>query len=279
MGDIWLIYNPRSKSSNEQLVADVEQRFAEAGQPVARKLVIGEDDLPGGSDPAMAGVDMVVLLSGDGTVNAAAQRLAGWPGTLLILPGGTMNLLAHALHGEAAIYDIVDALLDGKGATATVPVIKVGDVTAFAGIIVGPSSAWADVREDMRNLDLKAIGPDAVQALQATLNGPGVAIQGVDATFPAIYLEPGPDGLRAFGVQAESGRDLLAHGWAWLRGDFRNGPSRELPVGDHVTLSSRADSFDMLVDGERADAPNPATFAQGLSDVRFFSMRGQVRWS
>ncbi len=279
MTDSWLIYNPRSKSWTEPLMAEIEQRFAEAGRPVGRRFVVGEDDLPDGAAAREAGVAMIAVLSGDGTVNSVARSLSGWEGTLLVLPGGTMNLLAGALHDEASAVEIVAAALEGSGAVAPVPVIKVGAETAFAGIIVGPSSAWADVREDMRNLDLRAIGPDAVQALEATFNAPRVGIEGADEAFPAIYLEPRAHGLSALGVQAENGRDLLAHGWAWLRGDFRNGPTQTIDAGDHVTLSSDADSFDMLVDGERAEASNPATFTAAMSDVRFFSKRGRVRWT
>ncbi len=279
MSDQWLVYNPRSKSCDETVVIQIETLFAEAGRPIGRKLSVGEDDLPDRESATGADVALVVVLSGDGTISALADALAGWPGTLLALPGGTMNLLARALHGESTAEEIVAAYLAGEGADAPVPVIRVADQTAYAGIIVGPSSAWADVREDMRNLDIKSIGANALQALEATFREPGVGIEGEEAVFPAIYLEPRNDGLTAFGVQADSAGDLLAHGLAWLRGDFREGPSQDLDVGESVTLASQASTFDILVDGERAEAPNPATFTAAQSKVRFFSMRGQVRWS
>lgn len=279
MSETWLIFNPRSKGCGPELVAEVEQLFHDAGQPIGRKLEVGVDDLPDSAIVRSAGVASIIVMSGDGTINAVARSLSGWEGTLIVLPGGTMNLLAHALHGDAPVVDVARAALNGPGASTRVPIIRCGDETAFAGIIVGPSSAWADVREDLRNLDLRAIAPDAVQAVQATFNEPGVRVAGNDTTYPAIYLEPRGQGLGAFGVQAESGRDLLAHGWAWLRGDFREGPSQDLNVGARVTLASDGDSFDMLVDGERAAAPNPATFNADLSDVRFFSMLGGAAWS
>jgi hypothetical protein len=279
MNQTWLIFNPRSKGCGPELVAEIEQLFHDAGQPIGRKLEVGVDGLPDGEMARAAGISSIILMSGDGTINTVARRLSGWDGTLIVLPGGTMNLLAQALHGDAPVADVARAALAGSGASARVPVIRCGDETAFAGIIVGPSSAWADVREDLRNLDVRAIAPDAVQAVQATFNEPGVRVAGNGTTYPAIYIEPRDQGLGAFGVQAESGRDLLAHGWAWLRGDFREGPSQDLDVGARVTLASDADSFDMLVDGERAQAPNPATFSAGLSDVHFFSMLGGARWS
>ncbi len=34
---------------------------------------------------------MIAILSGDGTVNTVARALGGWDGTLLVLPGGTIE--------------------------------------------------------------------------------------------------------------------------------------------------------------------------------------------
>jgi len=279
MGDIWLIYNPRSKSCDEGVIAEIERLFFTAGRPIQRKLMIGEDSLPDAKVAGMARVDMIVVLSGDGTINAVADSLKGWDGVLLILPGGTMNLLARALHGDASAVEIVQACLAGHGELLRVPTISDGKVTAYAGIIVGPSAAWADVREEMRDLNLVAMGANAIKAVTATFEAPGVTMKGAEGSFPAIYIEPGKDRLRAYGVKVDSAGELLSHGIAWLKGDFREGPSDTLPASREVTLSSEADSFDLLVDGEKAEAPNPVTFRLGQSAVRFFSARGSVAWT
>lgn len=279
MGDIWLIYNPRSKSCDEGVVAEVERLFFLAGRPIQRKLIIGEDSLPDARVAGLAHVDMVVVLSGDGTINAVADALRGWNGVLLILPGGTMNLLARALHGEAGAAEIARCYLAGHGDVLRVPTISDGQVTAYAGIIVGPSAAWADVREEMRDLNLIAMGANAVKAVAATFEEPGVTMKGAEGHFPAIYIEPGKDCLRAYGIRVDHAGELLGHGLAWLKGDFREGPSRALPAGRTVTLESEAEHFDLLVDGEKREASNPVTFSLGQSAVRFFSARGSVAWS
>ncbi len=91
------------------------------------------------------------------------------------------------------------------------------------------------------------------------------------------HLSRGPraHGLSALGVQAENGRDLLAHGWAWLRGDFRNGPTQTLDVGDHVTLSSDAG---LVRHARRRRAGRGRPIRRPLRPpcrtVRFFSRRG-----
>ena len=279
MKDIWLIYNPRSKSSDEALVAALEQTFADANRPISRKLKVGEDDLPDVQTVRAAGVELVIVLSGDGTINAAAQALDGWDGVLLVLPGGTMNLLARALHDDRTAPEIAQAFLSGEGAASPIPVINGEGLTAYAGVIAGPSSAWADVREDMRNLDLVAAGANAAKAVTATFNEPCVGLDGHEGEYPAIYLEPRDDHLQAFGVRAETAVDLISHGWAWLQGDFREGPSDSLPADQQVTLTSAAPTLGLLVDGEKAQGESPATFRLGRSNLRFFSARGGIKWS
>lgn len=279
MKNIWLVYNPRSKSSDEALVAQLEQIFTEAQRPITRKLMVGEDDLPDAFTVHAAGVELVIVLSGDGTINAAAQALDGWDGVLLVLPGGTMNLLARALHDQRTAPEIAQAFLSGKGAASSIPVITGEGLTAYAGVIAGPSSAWADVREDMRNLDLVSAGTNAAKAVTATFNEPCVALEGHDNEYPAIYLEPREDHLQAFGVRAETAADLISHGWAWLQGDFREGPSDALPADQQVTLTSAAATLGLLVDGEKAQGKSPATFRLGRSNLRFYSARGGIQWS
>ena len=82
------------------------------------------DDLPDGAIVSAAGVDSIIVMSGDGTINGVARSLSGWEGTLIVLPGGTMNLLAHALHGDAPIADVARAALNGPGASTRVPIIR-----------------------------------------------------------------------------------------------------------------------------------------------------------
>lgn len=273
-----MIYNPRSRTCDESVVAQIRERFEEAGYPIGRTLIVGEDSFPDGPVARLAGVRTIIVLSGDGTIGAVAQALEDWDGVLLVLPGGTMNLLAHALHGARTVTEIVAAFLAGEGASSTIPVITGHGLTAYAGIIAGPSSAWADVREDMRNLDLVAAGANAARAVSATFNEPTVSLEGAAGDYPAIYLEPGEDRLHAYGVLAANARDLLSHGWAWLQGDFREGPSEALPAGQAVTLSSASETIGLLVDGEKAQAPSPAHFALARSALRFHSARGGEAW-
>jgi hypothetical protein len=278
MTDSLLIYNERSGSCDPALLAEVESLFDQAGWPIGRKLAIGDGMLPGRHAAEESGLGLVVVLSGDGSLNSVADALAGWEGTLLVLPGGTMNLLARALHGERTVQEIVKAYLDGDGIVLRTPVLRAGDLTAYTGLIVGPSAAWADVREDMRNLDVASLASNVPRALAATLKDPGVALEGHEGEYPAIFAEPMLDGMHAYGVLAGGAGDLFRHGWAWLSGDFRNGPSEALGTAQEMSFRSSGDAMDLLVDGEKHDADNPLEVRLERSGVYFFAAQGDAAW-
>lgn len=276
METIWLIYNPRSRTADEALVQQIEDAFAGAGKPIARKLELGEDALPKVDDLRQAGVTLLIQLSGDGSINGLASALDGWEGALLVLPGGTMNLLSKSLHGEAAVPDIVARVLAGQTRRLTVPIIRHETLIAYTGIVAGPTAAWGNVREDLRKGDLAALGQDALHAVSATFDAPGVSIDDSADLHPAIFIEPGEDALRVSAVIAQNAGHLLAHGWAWLMGDFRNGPFKPLEAGHEVALYSSGHQLELLVDGEPMTANEPAKFRADRSRVEFLATREEA---
>ncbi|HEY1124463.1 MAG TPA: diacylglycerol kinase family protein [Sphingobium sp.] len=270
---IWLIYNPRSKTADETLVDQIADAFAQAGRPIRHRIELGETALPSVADLRRAGVTLLVELSGDGSINALASELDGWEGTLLVLPGGTMNLLSKALHGEASVPQIVERVLAGQARRQQVPVILHENFVAYTGIIAGPTAAWGDVREDLRKGDIVALGQDALHAVSATLEDPGVSVDGSAELYPAIFIEPGEDALQVSAVIAENAGHLLAHGWAWLMGDFRKGPFQPLDGADQIALCSSGRRLELLVDGEQMKASEPAIFRSGRSSIAFLATR------
>lgn len=272
------IVNERSGSFDPALVEALEAQFAQAGSPLGRRLMLGEEDLPDAAIAKAQGLDLIVILTGDGTVSSAADALAGWDGTLLVLPGGTMNLLSNALHGTRGAEEIVAAYLAGQGKALSVPMIRAGGFTAYCGIIAGPTALWGDVREDLRNRDLASLGETVPRALNATLKAPGVRVDGEEEEFPALYLEPWQDGIHAYGIQAAGAGDLLRHGLAWLKGDFREGPSRIVGVESDLRVLTAGERLELLVDGEREDAVAPLRARWAQSPVHFHSVRGAYSW-
>jgi hypothetical protein len=271
MSESLFIYNERSGTCDPAQVTEIEELFAQAGWPIGQSRTIDDQPLPSGRE--LEANPLLFQLA------AAAQALDGWDGTLLALPGGTMNLLAHALHGELGPIDIVKAYLSGEGAILRMPVIRAGDITAYTGIIIGPTAAWGQVREALRNGDLAALADEVPNAISATFEAPGVSLEGSETSYPAIFVEPGRGGLKAYGVLAGSAGDLFRHGWAWLSGDFRDGPSESLGVASALKVQSDAATVDLLVDGEQSDGPVPFELQLARSGVRFFAAQGEAGWS
>lgn len=265
-----LACNLRSGSSDEALVGRLTEICAAAGAPLVRAFVLPDDDLPDAAMLANDGIDLLLVLSGDGTLNAAAAKLEAWDGAMLPLPGGTLNLFHKTLHGDAAPEDILHAALAGKARAVHPPTILCDAGRAYIGVIAGPTTAWAEVREQFRSLSLSGLAETIPGAIDATLHGDGVRIRGSDQSFQAINLTPKPDRILAEGLITDSAGSILRHGIAWLGGDFREGPSVDLSERRSVVIES-AGAVGLLLDGEPAELPSGATYRLESSPLAFLA--------
>lgn len=264
----WLIVNSASGSYAPTLVEAVLEAFADAGEPIDRIITIPDDDMPDAAQANTAKVDRVIIFTGDGTVSSAVDALEGWNGELLILPGGTMNLLARKLHGEADPITIVEKMLAGEGQIREMPVAVGCGHRSLVGIIAGPTTAWGDVREDIRHIDLVNLVASVPQALHETLHGHMVSLEGDKRSFPAIFIEPRDGMLSAMGIQAATAAEIAKHGLAWLTGTFLGGPSEPLTAAVSITVTGDA-TIGLLVDGERASAASPCQFTLETCPLHF----------
>jgi diacylglycerol kinase family enzyme len=266
-----LIHNSQSGSHDPAVLAAIEEACRANGAPLAATFALPDDALPDAAALRRLSVDLLIVWTGDGTINAAAREAEGWTGALLPLPGGTLNLLSKALHGDRPATDILADALTGKGRRCPVPIIRTGDDaggTAFITIVAGPATEWAEIRETMRQDGLIEASRAAPDALDAMRNAPGVRVAGQEQAWPAIILTPTEAGLRADGILTEGAGDVLRHGLAWLGGDFRDGPSEEIARGETIILESDA-PIRLEYDGELAETSSPARFAVGASAVDF----------
>ena len=145
-----------------------------AGFALARIVRFPAQPLPTAIMLDDAGVGMVAVFAGDGTVNALVTQLAGWSGTVLVLPGGTMNLLFHRLHGEREADEVIRLAAAGEAKAVRPGVIACRAGTALADLLAGPGTRWYEVREAMREADVLAVAGNAAQALGETLATPGI---------------------------------------------------------------------------------------------------------
>lgn len=265
-----LACNLRSGSSDEALVGRLTEICDAAGAPLVRAFILPDDDLPTAAMLADDRVDLLLVLSGDGTLNAAAAKLETWNGAMLPLPGGTLNLFHKTLHGDRGPEDILQDALAGKARAVHPPTILCDAGRAYIGVIAGPTTAWAEVREQFRSLSLSGLAETIPEAIDATLYGDGVRIRGSDQSFQAINLTPKPDRILAEGLITDSAGAILSHGIAWLGGDFREGPSVDLSERRSVIIESTG-AVGLLLDGEPAELPSGAAYCLEPSPLTFMA--------
>lgn len=114
--------------------------MGDRGWKVDRVIAFPEGDLPNPAALDAADVGVLASYTGDGSVNTLINHLNGWGGSVLVLPGGTMNLLSRRLHRELDVAAILD-IVAGGGARARRPVCVRCDASlALAGLLVGPGT-------------------------------------------------------------------------------------------------------------------------------------------
>lgn len=265
-----LICNSQSGSHDPAIRDAIAAACEAAGTPLAATFELPGDDLPDAAMLRLQGIDLLLVWTGDGTINAAATGAAGWDGAVLPLPGGTLNLLSKALHGDRPAPEIVTDALSGKGRRRPIPTIRSADSEAYITIVAGPATRWAEVRETMRQEGLLEASRSAPEALEEMMNAPGVRVAGQDKSYPAVILTPTETGIRVDGILTEGTIDVLRHGLAWLGGDFRDGPSEEIAASETIILES-ARPISLEYDGELGEAASPTRFGLGASAVDFIA--------
>jgi hypothetical protein len=255
---IWLVCNAGSGSNDPGAVEALHSCCGEHGFEVARRIGFPDEPLPTAAQLDAAGIDCLAVYAGDGTVNSCVTGLYGWDGSVLVLPGGTMNLLARRLHGDASVEQIVAAAASGGARLVRPLVARTRQGDALAGLLAGPGTAWYAVREAMREADVAGIVAGASEALAETTGGPMLHCRepalGRAAGYPLIEITPGEWGLQLDGYYAQSAGDFFAQGWALLRRRFREGPHDRLGLAGPVILAGEdGGSIGLLIDGEPAD--------------------------
>jgi hypothetical protein len=255
---IWLVCNAASGSNNPGAIETLQGCCGEHGFDIARVVRFPDDPLPTPADLTAAGIECVAVYAGDGTVNTLVTGLYGWDGAVLVLPGGTMNLLAKRLHGDAPSEQIFAAVAAGVARRVRPLVARSRKGDAFAGLLAGPGTSWYAVREAMREADVAGIVAGASEAIAETTGGPMLHCLepnlGREAGYPLIEITPGEWGMELDGFYAETTGDYFAQGWALLRRRFREGPHDRLGLVERVTLAGEdGGSIGLLIDGETAD--------------------------
>lgn len=304
-----MVCNAQSGSHDPEMETQLGEILRAAGRPFVHSIHLPDDDVPSRDMLEAHEADLLVIWTGDGSIRAAAQKIDGWDGAILPLPGGTLNLLSKKLHGDRDPADILRDVVSDHAMRRSIPILRGSahsladagsgppcsdlavpssgqpcndlagpssgegdDSIALITILAGPATRWAEVREIMRQDGIISATRSAPDAVNAMLNAPGVRVTGHAGEHSAVILTPLPNGIDAHGILAEGAMDLLRHGLAWLGGDFRDGPSQFITKAAELCLESDR-PISIEFDGELTEHPSPLFVRLGHSATDFLSTR------
>lgn len=273
---VWLVHNKSSGSNDDDALTSLRDAFGSAGISLVGDTCFPRDDAPKPADLDKAGADTVAIFAGDGTISSVVAGLDGWQGAVLPLPGGTMNMLSRRLHGDATAPEVVARFHGGIAQRVRPTVLQSRHAIGLTGALAGPGTAWADVREAMREPNLEELVSTVGEAISSSTGGPKVLCLDVDCGreegYTAITLTPRDDGIEGAGYYTASLADYARQGMALLHRDFRSGPNE--PLGRHQKIrlaSSDKQPMGLLIDGESYDGDVEEEFELGTSRVDFWA--------
>lgn len=271
----WLVYNSNSGSHVDELEETIAAHLAEAGIDFGRSFDCQVQDLPDAAMANESGINTIIVHGGDGTINTMVKRLAGWPGAILPLPGGTANLLCHRLFDQSGWEAILDQFVADTLKPRRVDAVFCGDHMALSEMLVGPAALWADAREELRRRDVAGIVAATKEASFQSAEGPFVRIVnptiGREEGYPGIHFSPQAGSIHIRGYAQENFVDLIKQGLAIVTHDFRQGPHDDLGQMPRVMCCSIDGSpMELMIDGERDCAPSGTEFFIGKSAVDIF---------
>lgn len=269
---VWLVVNAKSGSHNPRALEALQECCSGNGLTVSRVVRFPQEELP---DPATLDAEhvaCVAIYAGDGTANACIRALYGWGGAVMVLPGGTMNLLARRLHGQAEMDAIIARIAAGAGRPVRPLVARSRHGDAFAGLLAGPGTAWNEVREAMREVDIGGILEKASDAFAHTASGSMARCHepalGRREGYPLIEITPGEWGMQVDAYHAESAGEFVRQGWALLRRQFREGPHDRLGLVDRLVVEGDGGGgIGLLIDGEPFDGAAQEQFTVAQCEV------------
>jgi diacylglycerol kinase family enzyme len=233
------ILNTASGSVDARSADRMKAIAAEHGVELEPRAVLPHD-IEGALRAAVAEKpDLLIVLAGDGTLALGAE-LCGPDGPLIAaLPGGTMNMLPHALNGRRSWPDALKAILDG-GEVLEVSGGEVSGKSFYVAAILGAPALWADAREAVRHGKLRLAALRARRAvlrafkgrLRFTLEGrPRRKAEALTFMCPLVSRGLQDDvGLEAATLDPRGALDGFRLGLSTLIGRWRDDPAVEVSI-------------------------------------------------
>lgn len=259
-----IILNPTKLDDLSLLRRRVDSEVLSAGwRPTVWLETTAEDPGHAAARAALdAGVDLVLVAGGDGTVRVVASELAGTGVSMALLPSGTGNLLARnlsvpldtdaalrlALTGRPRRIDVVTVSTDAGTPDSGLP----GDGLPGNSSIEAAGSLGAQALSTPGPWEADAPGPRVTAVTSA--EGPGLAEP--DASSPQVvvpHLSPAADGATRFAVMAGLGLD------AQIMEDTNDGLKKVIRAGAYAVAAVQNAVPDPFTLTLRIDGGEPTT--------------------
>jgi diacylglycerol kinase family enzyme len=264
------LYNPDSGSipadGSERLRAVLEQ----AGVREAELIELERPDCrPQLKRLADNEPDLFIVWGGDGTLRAALSVAGQSTANLLLLPGGTMNLLTRSIHGDKTWDAVLKDVLAGPK-RQTLPAGKVNDELFFCAMLAGAPARFAEAREALRRGELVRAAAEARAALE-TLGALSLEARYRDGyTFESAKLPPtSVIGVLVGPVARDAEMEVAALAeptagaalnviWSSFVSNWRSAPGVTIVPARTLVIDSGEGDIPVIVDGEAVDVGSAA---------------------
>jgi diacylglycerol kinase family enzyme len=217
------------------------------------------------NDLAAQKPDLFIVWGGDGTLRSALGVVGQATPNLLLLPGGTMNLLTRSIHGDKTWDEILKEVLAAPK-RHILPAGQVNNEVFYCAMLAGAPARLAEARESLRRGELVKAASEAAAALD-TLNTLHLNARYRDGyTFERLELPTTSVVGALVGPMARDSEmeivaldDTTAGGalnviWSSFISDWRNAPGVTVVPGRSLVIESEDGDIPVIVDGEAIEA-------------------------
>lgn len=208
--------------------------------------------------------DLMIVWGGDGTLRTALSVIGKTTPNLVLLPGGTMNVLCNALHGAKPWHDVLRSVIDSPR-RRTLSAGKIEDQVFYCAMLAGAPARMAEARESLRTGDIGAAAVAARAALDtlqsihltARLNAGYAGDERLPSTS-IIGALVGPlsksPGMEVAALADPSALGALNVVWQSFLTDWRNAPGVTVISAKSLTIENETDDpIPAIIDGEKLE--------------------------
>ena len=261
-------FNPKSGSAPPDARERLAAVLAEAGHAGADLVEAEHERLEAQlGELVRTAPDLFIVWGGDGTLRAALSAAGMKTPNLLLLPGGTMNLLPRMLHGEKTWEEILRGVIHSPR-RRTLPAGEVNGQSFYCAMLAGAPARFAEARESLRRGDIGRAATEARTAIE-TLNtlhldaryANGYAFAGERLPTTSVIgavigaLTRAGEGMEVAALANPTTTGALNVVWTSFFTDWRNAPGVEVAPATSLDIASEdGDAIPVIADGEAVEA-------------------------